>query len=285
MKTIILYISFSFVNLCFPQVEMFEKGLISDNQVFGITMSPDGESVLFVKAFGGRDTLQLYQAKKINEKWQQPQLAFFSNTSVKQIDPSFSPDGNTILFNQLNSEENNYNVYRIDKTPNGWGKPKRLSNAINTNAHEFYATMSVNKNIYFTRRNNSNDIYVSYWIDNKYKEAIPLEGNINTEESESNPYISPNEDFIIFISTRKNGYGNADLYISFRKGTKWSSPINLGNKINTSVSEFCPTIGLKEKQFFFSRTIIENERRIENIYSVPLESLRINELKKQAEWN
>jgi hypothetical protein len=40
---------------------------------------------------------------------------------------------------------------------------------------------------------------------------------INTNERESNPFISPNGKYMIYFSTNKNGLGEVDLYISFKK--------------------------------------------------------------------
>ncbi|WP_190808978.1 PD40 domain-containing protein [Flagellimonas sp. S3867] len=283
MKKKITFLLFWATAICFGQIKMFEPDVISDDQSFGITMSPDGRKALFVKAYGGRDSLHLFESYYKNGAWQQPKKAFFANKTFNEIDPSYTPDGNGILFNSLISEDAGYDVFMLKKTQMGWTKPYKLPEAINTEQHEFYATMALNKNIYFTRRMDSNDIYMSQWREEGYQPAIPVSG-LNTDTSDSNPYISPDEDFLIFISRREGGFGNADLYVSFRKNNKWSNPINLGVKINTEVSEFCPTLDLKNKKFLFSRTIFENELRIENIYSIPLRKLNLKKLKKQAKW-
>lgn len=285
MKYKTAFLSYWIAAICFGQIKIFEPNVISDNQSFGIGVSPDGTSLLFVKAYGGRDSLHLFESRKVKGKWQNPKKAFFANKTYPEIDPSFSPDGTTILFNSLISEDKGYDVFILKKTPMGWTKPSRLSTAINTERHEFYATMALNKNIYFTRRMESNDIYVSYWTAGGYSKAVSLKGGINTSSSDSNPYIAPNDAFLIFVSSREGGYGNADLYVSFRKNREWSRPINLGSKINTEVSEFCPTIDLKNKKFLFSRTVFDNERRIENIYSLPIRKLKLHKLRKQAKWD
>nr|WP_299388715.1 hypothetical protein [Allomuricauda sp.] len=258
--------------------------LISDDQSFGISISPDGKQLLFVRAYGGRDSLHLYESELKEGKWKTPRRAFFSNPALNEIDPSFSPDGTTILFNSIVTEGNGYDVLVLKRTPMGWTKPTALPGAINTELHEFYATMSRNGNIYFTRREEHNDIFVSQWTGDGYQNATRLKGGINTDSSDSNPYISADEDYLIFISNREGGHGNADLYVSFKKGSQWSRPQNLGTTINTAVSEFCPTVDIKNKRFLFSRTIFENERRIENIYSIPLRKLKLNKLRKQAVW-
>ena len=193
------------------QAEIFEPNLISDNKAFGLTISPNGQELFYVKSFGGRDTLQIYQSKKVNNQWTRPELAFFADKNFVQIDPAYSPDGNSLLFNVLTSKESSFDIYLTHRTVSGWTKPEKLSDSINTNAADFYATISSKGNIYFARRNQSIDIYVSYFIDNKYQKAIPLEKTINTEKSESNPYISPKEDYLIFFSDKADGFGDSDL--------------------------------------------------------------------------
>ncbi len=266
------------------QVAVFEEGVISDNGVFGAAMSPDGNHFLFVKAYGGRDTLELHQSTKVKGQWVTPGPAFFATEGLKQIDPSFSPDGQAILYNELDAGEGGYDVVKIEKSDSGWGKPQKLSEAINTTAHEFYATMSLQKNIYFVRRVESNDIYVSQFKDGRYQTAVPIAGLVNTDSSDSNPYISPDEDFLIFTSKRSDGFGNADLYISFNKSGTWSRGINLGPLVNSPHSDFCPTVDISGRRFLFARTELIRDRRKENIYHVPLEALKIEELREKAVW-
>lgn len=271
-------------NIMLGQVKIFEPKLISDGQSFGLALSPIGNELFFVKAFGGRDTLHIYHSIKINESWQKPTLAPFSDTRYKQIDPAFSSDGKTVLFNSLTSE-NSFDVYLTNKSSTGWTIPEKLSDAINTSSSDFYATITNKKHIYFTRRTKSNDIYVSYFIGNKYQKAILLDSTINTEGNESNPCISPKENYIIYFADYKNGFGDTDLYISFKRKNRWSYPINLGPEINSKIGEFCPSIDFKNKLFLFSRTEVVNGKRIENIYSYPLKKLKIRKLKKQAKWH
>jgi hypothetical protein len=53
-----------------------------------------------------------------------------------------------------------------------------------------------------------------------------------------NPYVSPNESYFIFSSSRPGGFGGTDLYISYKKNNgSWTNPKNLGNIINTATSE------------------------------------------------
>lgn len=273
-----------FVKHASSQVERFEPALFPDGRYFGLTISPDGKEMFFVKTFGGRDSLQIHQATKMNGQWSKPQPAVFADLKAKQIDPLFSPDGQSLLFNSMPADKNHFDVYITYKEGNSWSKPVALSAAVNSPESDFYASVAKNKNIYFTRRTTSNDIYVSYFKDGQYQKAVPLEGFINTSGNESNPFISPDESFIIFFADRKNGFGETDLYISFNKENKWSKPISLGKEINSAEGEFCPAIDFSNKRFLFSRTIVINGKRSDNMYTYPLKKLGIRNLRKQAEW-
>ncbi|MES2811132.1 MAG: hypothetical protein V4670_01570 [Bacteroidota bacterium] len=284
MKQFTIAFSLFITTFTFGQITQFEPNLIADNDAFGVTVSPDGNMLLYTKAYGGRDSLHIFQSRKVNGQWLKPELAFFADSKLKQIDPAFSPDGKTILFNSLENTATSFDVFAVHKTKTGWTKPEKLTDAINTASSDFYATISSSKNIYFTRRIKDNDIYVSYFVDNKYQTAKLLDGPINSDMNESNPYISPKEDYIIFFSDKIGGLGDTDLYISFNKNNKWSHPINLGDKVNTETSEFCPNIDFKKQQFLFSRTKVIDGKRIENMYSIPLKDLNLKEMKKLAKW-
>lgn len=73
---------------------------------------------------------------------------------------------------------------------NGLVKTIRLSDAINSKEGNYFASISSKKNIYFTRSVRKGDIYVSRFVNNIYKQAVPLDSSINSELIQSNPYIS-----------------------------------------------------------------------------------------------
>jgi hypothetical protein len=46
--------------------------------------------------------------------------------------------------------------------------------------------------------------------------------SVNSEYNEADPFVAPDESYLIFQSKRPGGFGNNDLYISFRnKGGQW----------------------------------------------------------------
>lgn len=58
----------------------------------------------------------------------------------------------------------------------------------------------------------------------------------------------------------------------------WASP-------NSKIGEFCPSIDYATKAFLFSRTAVIENKRVENIYTIPLEELGLKKLKRLARWD
>lgn len=270
-------------NAAFSQARVFEPDVISNDEVFGASFTPDGKEVYFTAAFGGRDSLQIYYSKKVKGIWEKPQPVPFADRRLKQIDPFVSPDGKTLLFNSNGTDPTDFDVYAVYRNGDGWSAPRKLGPEINSGFSDFYATVAANGNIYFTRRIRDNDIYVSRYVNGRYQDAVPVDSVIN-EGNASNPYISPDEDYLIYFSDRPGGYGNTDLYISFNKNGKWSIPQNMGTKVNSAISEFCPDVDQKNGLFFFSRTEMVGKHRVENIYFIKMKELNLSELKAAARF-
>ncbi|MEZ4902692.1 MAG: hypothetical protein R2822_13550 [Spirosomataceae bacterium] len=283
-----LLVFVSSVAIYAQQPRLFEPNLISKGGVFGFTSSPKGNEAFWVQSNGGRDTLVIMYSQRIKGKWQSPQVASFSGKSWKDIDPIFSPDGKTVLFQSNRPVPNklpnpgDFDIWAVNKTTTGWSEAYHLGNVINSDASESFASITNNGHIYFMKENpdgiGTSDLYVSKKINNVYQPPMNLGQPINTRFRESNPYISPDEDYIIYFSSDSTGFGEVDLYISFLTKGQWSNPKNLGKPINSEVGEFCPFVHQKQRRIYFSRTVQQkNGRRVENIYSFPFDVRKYKE--------
>jgi hypothetical protein len=277
-----------FITLCLftsrfanAQARIFEPGQISNGKVFGPTFTKGGARIFFVDSQGGRDTLSIKTSVRGSTGWSVAQPVSFSRKGAwKDIDPFVTPDQSMLIFNSNRNDAGtgstgNMDVWVAPMHNDGTlGEPYRLAPEVNTDAPEYFATAASNGNLYFTsiRENDKgkSNIYVSEYVDGKYRPAYPLPTPINSEHDESNPYISPNEDFLIFVKMgHQGGYGDSDLYISFKHPGGWTSPQNLGPEVNTEYAEFCPYYDSDTGILYFGR-IARGTRLIENIYFVPV---------------
>ncbi len=241
--------------------EIFAPGIVSTgldelNSVF----SPDGRKFYFcVRNFSG--AVSIFQMKMKEENWSQPKLLPFSSR-YGDIDVTMSPDGSKILFSSKRpipgsyKPKEDYDFWMVKREGNTWREPIYLGEEINSDSHDFYPMMTNNGTIYFSSQREgpgTNNIYRSECVDGTYSKADKLGNAINTEHREFDPYISPDESILIFTSNRPEGFGSGDLYISFKdKEGNWMKAKNIGDKINTRGSEYCPMISPDGKYFFFT---------------------------------
>lgn len=272
----------SFICQAQPSPQKLHEGTISNDAVFGFTLSPKGDHGLWVQSNSGRrDTLVIMEAKIKKGKLLNKRVAPFSLNAARglwrDIDPMFSPDGKTIYFQSTRPvpgfpARKGFDIWAIQKGQGGkWGEAFHLGNTINSDSSESYSSVSINGNMYFTlAKNGMTDIYVSKFIKGKYETPVALPSIINDQaERESNPFIAADESFIIYFSTKKAGLGEVDLYISFNKNGEWQYPVNIGAPVNSALAEFCPFYHAGQKRLYFSRQKKrEGGGMIENIYSV-----------------
>jgi outer membrane protein OmpA-like peptidoglycan-associated protein len=97
------------------------------------------------------------------------------------------------------------------------------------------------------------DLYISYYTPTGWSEPENLGRNINTESWESAPSLSPDKRALYFSSNRPGGYGNTDLYVSYRQANgKWSPAVNMGPNINTAGKDQAPFIHADNATLYFT---------------------------------
>lgn len=277
MKSMLLFALSMYAMMASAQsATMFEPAKISDNGVFGFTLSPDGNTALWVQSQGKRDTLRILESHQQNGRWQEPTYVPFTagRGEWKDIDPLFTPDGATVLFQSNRpvaevSSRTGFDMWAVGKVADGWGMPYHLGNVVNTDSSESYAAMAKNGNLYFTSSSDKQqgDIYVAAYVNGAYTAPQRLGPPINTRDKrEANPFIAPDESYLIFAAGKPDNDSDSDLYISFRKNGIWTAPVNLGDAINSTISEFCPFVHAGQDRLYFSRLERGATRNTENIY-------------------
>ena len=206
----------------------------------------------------------IMKIKKENDIWQNPEISSFSGLYT-DLEPFLSPDNLKLYFvsnRPISKDSTNtkdmdiWYVERVSKT-SAWSDPKNIGAPINTDADEFYPAVASNNNLYFTTikkdLESADDIFLSQWENNKYSEPTPLGKGVNTKGEEFNAFIAPDESYIIFGGWRRpDGIGAGDLYLSKNINGEWTEAINLGEKINSKQTDFCPFV-INNILYFTSR--------------------------------
>lgn len=134
-------------------------------------------------------------------------------------------------------------------------EPQNMGDSINSVNLEYFPTITIDdKQLIFTRRvNGQEDFYESRFENGHWTKAKTLAGNINTNQNEGAQNISQDGQWLIFTGCNfPNGRGSCDLYISYLTPQGWSTPENMGNRINTEAWESAPSLSPDKRDLYFA---------------------------------
>ncbi|NOS93805.1 MAG: hypothetical protein HOP30_17955, partial [Cyclobacteriaceae bacterium] len=188
-------------------------------------LAPDGREIYFTISTP-KSTFQtiVFCQRLKNGEWSAPKVPSFAGT-YSDLEPAFSADGNTLYFasnRPLEGKEvKDFDLWRVKRSSNGWEIPEHLGNTINTQADEFYPSITNSGNLYFTAQYKGGvgreDIYMAQFINGSFQKPVVLDTAVNSKMYEFNAFVAPDESYILFTSYgRKDDMGGGDLYLSVK---------------------------------------------------------------------
>ncbi|MCP4725316.1 MAG: hypothetical protein GY863_09785, partial [bacterium] len=215
----------------FPENEFqYCSGFLNNGTVFVFTSMRRGAN---------RRLRPTYITELKNDKWTEPEIAPFSEYMPYNF--TVGPGGEVIYFTSLKSPDNTTsvlleqsNIWIVGLQKNGWTEPVMLGASINTEKnYENYPAAALNGTIYYMSDRDggfgSEDVHRSKKLGGRYGPAENLGPVINTEGRDQDPFIAPDESYLIICQEKPDGLGKYDLYISFMKDDgSWTELINMG---------------------------------------------------------
>ena len=255
---------------------IFAPGIISTGDYEGAEeFSPDAKTLYYLKLTPDFNFWTMVFSRFENGKWTQPQVAPFSGR-YSDGDPFITADGKRMFFVSRRpidakvspNAEGRTDVYMMGKTSNGeWSEPQNLGIPVNSEGSEFFPTLTNDGTLYFGSSRKGGlggvDLYRSKFINGNFQEPENLGDAINTKYDEYEPFIAPDESYLIFMADgRPDGLGGYDLYISYNKNGKWTKAQNLGAPINTAANELSPKMTREGRYFFWtsSRNLVDKPK-------------------------
>ncbi|NJN42548.1 MAG: OmpA family protein [Flammeovirgaceae bacterium] len=200
--------------------------------------------------------------KKSNSKFRPYILPPTVNRFMMQYFPVLTADEQQLIFTRRvgPGPDDDEDLVVVRKTKNGeWGEPESISSNINSRYNEGTCTISADgRQLIFTsclgRKGLGNcDLFESKKIGDEWTEPENLGPKINSGAWESQPSLSSDGRILYFVSDRRGGLGERDIYVSYKEENgSWTTAENLGEDVNTINDEISPFIHVNNRTLFFA---------------------------------
>lgn len=244
-----------------PQV--FAPGVVStDAEEGSCAFSSDGRRFWFVRRRSPSGN-GILETEMVDGAWTPPRLAPFS-VGAPDWDFVLAPDGRSMYISSSRpvteggALQENYRIWRSEELDASWSPPLLLPPVVNSGAHDSFPSVAQDGTLYFFSRRagglGDGDIYrAEPSAQGLYEKVTRFEAPINSAHDEVDPFIAPDQSYLIFCSNKPGGAGSYDIYISFRAADgSWSEATNLGPAINSEQAEYIPYLTRDGHYFFFT---------------------------------
>ena len=212
-------------------------------------ISADGKDLYFFRTFeeynyGGVNDQDIWLCSK-NEKgnWEEAYNVQELNNRDHNSVVALGQDGNSLYVLFSNGIKNeNKGLGKSTKSASGlWSKPVKIEiPELLITGTNFGFTVSKDEKLVIISylgltTKGQEDLYYSVNTAGVWSSPKSLGDNINSNGYEISPFLSPNSDTLYFASNGHGGEGDCDIFYSVKKSgwSDWSTPVNMGNKINS----------------------------------------------------
>ena len=236
------------------------------------SLSPDGLSLYFGSDRpGGLGGTDLWVSRRAcgDCSWGTPvHLGSVLNSSAGDAGPSLSIDGHLLFFTSARPGGHGLNDIYVSRRANprddfGWGRPVNLGPDVNTPAFEAGAEYVQSAedgiaNFYFNRGPSSatQDIYYApVTRDGETRgPAVRVSELSDPTANDAASSVRTDGREILFGSTRANGAGGSDLWVSTRRSVHdaWSPPENLAPPLNSVAFDQQPSLSSDGRTLLFA---------------------------------
>ena len=215
------------------------------------------------KAINWKENAQFgLENKKLNSKFRPYILPPNVNRFMMQYFPVLTADEQQLIFTRRvgPGPDDDEDLVVVRKGKDGeWGEPESISSNINSRYNEGTCTISADgRQLIFTsclgRKGLGNcDLFESRKIGDEWTEPKNLGPSINSGAWESQPSLSSDGRILYFVSDRRGGSGERDIYVSYKEEDgSWRQAENLGDDVNTVHDEISPFIHVNNRTLFFA---------------------------------
>lgn len=190
------------------------------------------------------------------------------NTAYSEHSPVISSDSNHLLFTSRGENvtggkeardgefyEDIFETSRIGKDE--WSKPRTMPGSLNSAGHDASIQLYDNdtKMLLYRSENNGDIMVAERQPDGIWSAPVSIGSNINTDDFESDAFITADGQTLFFSTNHHSESGDLDIYVAHRNasGKGWQNPERLGYTIKTPYDEDSPFLASDGTLYFASR--------------------------------
>ena len=222
-------------------------------------INPEKTEVFWATSYTDRGDF-IYRIKKINGYWRNPEILKFNRADFDYMYPTLSYDGKALFYssNQTVGKKSTMMIWKAEKRGNEWVNHKKITNSGDTYAISVSKNGTIYLMSYMNNSLGSSDIYQIKLTDGIYQEPENLGEKVNSVYYEDEPFIDPNERYLIYRSLRPTKEKYDPIYIIYKEGEKWLAPINIRNKIKFAGNIRFLTVSRDKSSIYFASNINGN---------------------------
>jgi WD40 repeat protein len=217
----------------------------------------DARSFLWKTRRGADNVLLLLEDRE--GRWQPPRQVDLVDRESGVWDFTLSPKGDFVYFtsNHVLRGAKRANLWRSRIRDGEFDQPEPLGLAVNSALDDSHPSLTREGVLYFFRWDpetpDSSDLFRAKPAGDGVEFEIPerLSEPVNSDSLEYDPFVAADGSYLIFGSRKAGGEGQGDLYIAYPQEDGWSTPVNLGPKINSPAEENRPSVTRDGRYFFF----------------------------------
>ncbi|HAA13510.1 MAG TPA: hypothetical protein DCE41_18180 [Cytophagales bacterium] len=186
------------------------------------------------------------------------------NTEYREAKPIITPDGKSLFFvrqfhpDNIGGKRDPQDIYVATWDGNKWGGVQNLGSPLNNKDGNGIGAISPDGNtallIGAYERGSNSPASISQFNGTVWSTPEPVKIiGYNNASPYSDFYLTNNGKELIMAIQGPGSKGDQDLYVSFKQDDGyWSTPLNLGNAVNTRAAEFSPFLAADNKTLYFS---------------------------------
>jgi L-ascorbate metabolism protein UlaG (beta-lactamase superfamily) len=252
-----------------PGPEVFGPAVLSSGEVYRGAFTPDDRTFFFFRKTGSGESYRIFSSSRTESGWAAPRIVDLGGEH-SDLYPAISRDGRRLVFSSYRpvpghaGGKPNAHLWYSDRTDRGWSAPVFMAGTSTLGHYHSWVEFGFDGALYFRRTTPD-------WKLNETMRAPSTGGGFGPAE----PYVEVERwkgwradvrvaggapgpgGRLVFLDVAttnpRTGRPASDIWVSIRRGDRWTDPAPLGAGVNSDGYDLFPFVSADGRDLFFVR--------------------------------